>query len=248
MVVTVAFRNMKRLIGKTDSVSVLNVRKLSCSDSFKIHDIADTGKKPKVCIHYGMLSLTTVLFDTMKDSKVAGLSECLPTMLTHIGLLSRVTSFMCSKSTVGSIGFPTILTHKGFLSCVTSFMCLKGTVGRIGFPTVLTHIGFLSCVISLMDLNITLSLKTFPTLFTCIVSFPSMGSFMILKRTEILKGFITLFTDIGFLLCVKLFMLQKALGGTKSHSIVFIFTWLLSLFFIRMCFASSLTSEGHIQR
>lgn len=67
LIVTVAFRNMKRLIGKTDSVSVLNVRKLSCSDSFKIHDIADTGKKPKVCIHYGMLSLTTVLFDTMKD-------------------------------------------------------------------------------------------------------------------------------------------------------------------------------------
>lgn len=69
MIVTVAFRNMKRLITRlTDSVSVINVRKLSCSDSFKIHDIADTGKKPKVCIHYGMLSLTTVLFDTMKDS------------------------------------------------------------------------------------------------------------------------------------------------------------------------------------
>lgn len=60
------FRNMKRLIEKTDSFSVINVGKLSCIDSFQIHDIADTGKKPKVCIHYGMLSFTLVLFDTMK--------------------------------------------------------------------------------------------------------------------------------------------------------------------------------------
>lgn len=66
LVVTVAFRNMKRLIEKTDSVSVINMGKLSCSDSFQIHDIADTGKKPKVCIHYGMLSLTLVLFNTME--------------------------------------------------------------------------------------------------------------------------------------------------------------------------------------
>ena len=105
---------------------------------------------------------------------------------------------------------------------------------------------FFSSVISLMGLNITLSLKRFPTLFTRMVSFSIMDPFMILKRTEILKGFVTLFTGIGFLLCVNLFMLQKDLGRTKSHSTVFTFTWLLSVFFILMCFASSLTSEGHI--
>ena len=66
LVVTVAFRNMKRLIEKTDYVRIINVGKLSCSDSFQMHDIADTGKKHKVCIHYGMLSLTLVLFDTVK--------------------------------------------------------------------------------------------------------------------------------------------------------------------------------------
>lgn len=66
LVVTVVFRNMKRLIEKTESLSVINVGKLSCIDSFQIHDIAGTGKKPKVCIHYGMLSLTLVLFYTIE--------------------------------------------------------------------------------------------------------------------------------------------------------------------------------------
>ena len=73
-----------------------------------------------------------------------------------------------------------------------------------------------------------------------------MNSFMSLKGVVTFEGFTTLFTGIGFLLCVNLFMLQKALGRTKSHSTVFTFTWLLSVFFILMCFASSLTSEGHI--
>lgn len=84
LVVTVAFRNMKRLIEKTDSVSVINMGKLSCSDSFQIHDIADTGKKPKVCIHYGMLSLTLVLFNTMEGFTLEWLNEITDTQRTAL--------------------------------------------------------------------------------------------------------------------------------------------------------------------
>lgn len=57
--------------------------------------------------------------------KMGGLTEALPTLLTHVGFLSGVDPLMSTEASTPTEFFPTLLTFKWFLPGVNYLMDLK---------------------------------------------------------------------------------------------------------------------------
>lgn len=126
-------------------------------------------------------------------------------------------------------GLPTLLTHIGLLTSVDSFMYLEGARKGEGFPTLLTHIGFFSAVIFFMPTKRARRSECFPTLLTFIVRFSTGALSIVLTGWETPGIFLTV-TSFRFLLSANCFFAsEKVWKKWRCSQILCVYTILFHI-------------------
>ena len=142
------------------------------------------------------------------------------TLITFIGFLVCMISYVSEKSLLQCIGFATLITNIEFLSSMTSFIYLKVSGTFKGFVTLMVFIPFLSSLSTIHLLN-TVTWKGFINLIIFIVFSFQMTSLVDFKRGIRCKGFIIWITFKEILFIIGCFVCLKIPSMTSRNLTMF---------------------------